>query len=372
MDVSDASCRGCGSATLPTADPRARPNRAYTRRCSDLNGEVRALHPIAARQCLQAHPRPGRERRDVTAEPVATCFISYSHADKPYATAIATGLEECGYRVWIDEGELRIGDSLVEAISAAIGQVDFLLALVSEASVTSNWCQKEVALAMTGEIDRQGITVLPCRIGDTPMPPALADKLYLSLDPARTELAIEALDRDMRQHLAPAQPLPPRRRKPQHPIPANPVPDERRASWHQYVPTVPVRMTGVDTNSMTSPRNDGTRGSALYMVPITLDVAPDDLWARLFVQHWNRPSSWSSMHRPGIASVAGATIRLDGTTVEEVERTHAGTLKLAVEAANRDRAALAESEDQERAEVQARQAAHLRAAEEAAARIKFE
>src|SRR5665647_419979 len=330
MDVSDASCRGCGSATLPTADPRARPNRAYTRRCSDLNGEVRALHPIAARQCLQAHPRPGRERRDVTAEPVATCFISYSHADKPYATAIATGLEECGYRVWIDEGELRIGDSLVEAISAAIGQVDFLLALVSEASVTSNWCQKEVALSMTGEIDRQGNTVLPCRIGDTPMPPALADKLYLSLDPARTELAIEALDRDMRQHLAPAQPLPTRR------------------------------------------RNDGTRGSALYMVPITLDVAPDDLWARLFVQHWNRPSSWSSMHRPGIASVAGATIRLDGTTVEEVERTHAGTLKLAVEAANRDRAALAESEDQERAEVQARQAAHLRAAEEAAARIKFE
>jgi hypothetical protein len=40
------------------------------------------------------------------------------------------------------------------------------------------------------------------------------------------------------------------------------------------------------------------------------------------------------MHRPGIASVSGNKIILDGTDIEEVERYHKSTLKLAVEVAN--------------------------------------
>jgi hypothetical protein len=41
------------------------------------------------------------------------------------------------------------------------------------------------------------------------------------------------------------------------------------------------------------------------------------------------------MHRPGIASVSGNKIYLNGTTMEEVERYHKKTLKLAVEVANK-------------------------------------
>ncbi|MBV8347921.1 MAG: toll/interleukin-1 receptor domain-containing protein [Mycolicibacterium sp.] len=92
-------------------------------------------------------------------EPVATCFISYSHADKPLAEALSAGLTGAGYQVWIDSGELRIGDSLVAAVSGAIDRVDFLIALVSSTSVKSNWCQKEISLAMTDEIARKGVTV---------------------------------------------------------------------------------------------------------------------------------------------------------------------------------------------------------------------
>lgn len=94
-------------------------------------------------------------------DPVAACFISYNHADKPLAEALADGLRRAGYRVWIDSGELRVGDSLVAAISGAIDQVDFVVALVSSTSVESQWCQKEISLAMTGEIAQKGITVLP-------------------------------------------------------------------------------------------------------------------------------------------------------------------------------------------------------------------
>ena len=75
-----------------------------------------------------------------------------------------------------------------------------------------------------------------------------------------------------------------------------------------YTPATEVRMTGIDTNSMTSPRNDGTPGSALYRVPITLSTFPDRTWGQLLVRHWNQPSRWTTMHRPGIASVSGNRI----------------------------------------------------------------
>jgi hypothetical protein len=41
------------------------------------------------------------------------------------------------------------------------------------------------------------------------------------------------------------------------------------------------------------------------------------------------------MHRPGIASTYGNKIILDGTTIEEVEKYHKDTLKLAVDVANK-------------------------------------
>lgn len=294
--------------------------------------------------------------------PLATCFISYNHADRDLAQAICSGLTTQGYRVWIDEGELRIGDSLIKAISDAIDQVDFLIALVSEHSVASDWCQKEVSLAMTGEISRKGITVLPCRVGDVSMPPSLSDKLYLNVTNQRPSAAVADLHKAMTQHLAPATPLPPRRRT---------TPSSAPTTARKAVPT-DVRMTGIDTNSMTSPRNDGTPGSALYRVPITLSTTPDQTWGQLFVRHWDRPSSWSSMHRPGIASVVGNRILLNGTTIEEVEQVHLATLKYAVNAANTDRRAMVEREQAQRERAAEARRTQEQAAREVASRIDFD
>ncbi len=127
---------------------------------------------------------------------------------------------------------------------------------------------------MTGEIANRGITVLPCRVGNVTMPPTLVDKLYLSVEPTDLPEAAIRLAHAMKQHLAPAQPLPPRQRSAATSTQSNPT--------TRYSPQIDVRMTGIDTNSMTSPRNDGTPGSALYRVPITLSVTPDHLWSELF------------------------------------------------------------------------------------------
>src|SRR4051812_79770 len=93
----------------------------------------------------------------------------------------------------------------------------------------------------------------------------------------------------------------------------------------------PVRIVGIDAATVGTPRNDGTRGSALYAVPIKLDRIPSREWAQAFPEAWDRPPAWTSMHRPGIAHISGDRIILDGTTVEEVRDYHAATLKLVVD-----------------------------------------
>lgn len=306
-------------------------------------------------------------------DPVATCFISYNHADKPLAEALAEGLRKAGYRVWIDSGELRVGDSLVAAISSAIDQVDFLVALVSSTSVESNWCQKEISLAMTGEIAQKGITVLPCQVGGVTMPATLTDKLYLTINADAVDDAVSILDRDMRRHLAPPDPLPVRKRA--QPVVERPQGGARTSrDWtgSAFDPHVPVAITGVDTDGVGRPRHDGSRGSALYKVPLTLSATPDSTWAQLFVQHWNSPPRFTTMHRPGIASVAGDRIVLNGTTMDEVERYHAETLRLVVEATNRDRQEIAEQKDRERDAEIARAADHERSVGEIAERLRFD
>ena len=65
------------------------------------------------------------------------------------------------------------------------------------------------------------------------------------------------------------------------------------------------------------------------------------------------------MHRPGIASVYGSTIVLNGTTIEEVERTHQKTLKLAVDETNRQWRELKAQADSAEERQRAQEEAHM-------------
>ena len=258
-------------------------------------------------------------------EPEASIFVSYQHADKPLARDLAAGLIAEGFRVWIDEGELKIGDSLFDSIAGALDQVDFVLALMSLTSIDSQWCQKEISLAMTGEVSRKGVTVLPLRIGGVDVPATLKDKLYLDVDANNPDAAVKAIAVDIRRHLAPPAPLPPRRRGPTARSTAPPP---------AGTPHGPLRLVEVDKAGVTAPSGDGSRGSGLYTVPLRLSGTPDALWSRLFVHNWDNPPQFGTMHRPGIATIVGDRIILNGTTVPEVVNHHQQTLKLCVTATN--------------------------------------
>jgi TIR domain len=265
---------------------------------------------------------------------IASVFMSYAHADRPLAQALTKGLQSRGCRVWLDEGELRVGDSLINSISQALDQVDFVVVLVSASSVDSNWCRKEVSMAMTGEVNQRGITVLPIRVDSTQMPPSLTDKVYLDVSETDVDKAVDTLFRSIELHLAPRVPLPPRRRS----VPA------RQLAARPAADLSPIRVIGIDEDHLGAPRNDGTRGSGLYAVPLLLSRTPTLGWSSLLSGNWDRPPSYTMMHRPGILRVSGSSVILDGTTIDEVERYHLETLKLAIGVTNRQVDELAELE----------------------------
>lgn len=312
------------------------------------------------------------------ADDVITLFISYAHEDVELARAIQERLEAAGFRVWIDEGALRAGDSLIQSIATAIHEMEFVVALITYASVGSRWCQHEIRLAMTSGLNREGVKVLPVRVGEVPIPGELEDTYCARLDPSEMDKGVERLATDARSHHQDRQ----RAKDAGEPLPTTGA-MEAEGGAVVFAPTVvqepqrapdyePIRIIGIVKEGVGQPRNDGTRGSALYKVPLRLSRTPSATWAELFVRCWDRPPSWSTMHRPGIARVYGDTIVLDGTTMDELEDVHMKTLRLCIKAVNEEEAAHSKRvrEAQERDEAAKRE--HEREVEEIASRLKFD
>jgi len=133
----------------------------------------------------------------------------------------------------------------------------------------------------------------------------------------------------------------------------------------------PVKIVRLITEEVSTPRLDGTPGSALYRVPFELSAAPPAGWATAFVEAWNHPQSFTCRHRPGIASVVGRKIILDGTTVEEVESYHKETLVAAVSHANLQVEQAQQASARQRVEAERREAEHGKQVADAAAKVKF-
>ncbi|MDR4504102.1 MAG: SUMF1/EgtB/PvdO family nonheme iron enzyme [Candidatus Scalindua sp.] len=109
---------------------------------------------------------------------MTSIFLSHSHADKPFVRKLASDLTENGVKVWLDEAEMLIGDSLIEKISAGLEETAFVGAILSENSVTSSWVKRELEIAINEEIDGKQRKVLPIVIENCDIPKFLAGKLY--------------------------------------------------------------------------------------------------------------------------------------------------------------------------------------------------
>lgn len=266
-------------------------------------------------------------------------FISYSweEGNKSWVKSLADRLIEDGIDVDIDQYDLTLGDRLPEFMEQEITNADYVL-IICTPSYKEKADNRKSGVGYEGHIisgellenhnEKKFIPII--KEGK----PAVCFPVFLT-----GKYGIDLSDKEINEqnyqdllttlygvHKKPALGKPPKS------IQVNDFVKEGRQDDEFH----PIKILGVIADEVTKPRMDGTRGSALYRVPFRLSEKPDRYWVQQFVQHWNYPPQFTTMHRPGIASVIGDKIILDGTTIDEVKSIHRDTLKLCVDATNSD------------------------------------
>jgi hypothetical protein len=106
---------------------------------------------------------------------VASVFLSHSSRDKDFCQRLALDLSNYEIKVWYDEWEIKVGDSLRTKISTGIEEHEYLAVVLSHASVESDWVQIELNAALAKELRERRVVVLPLLIQDCKLPTFLED-----------------------------------------------------------------------------------------------------------------------------------------------------------------------------------------------------
>jgi len=163
------------------------------------------LGKMQARQPLPIHHTFTQESAEQQEHQYPEVFIAYSRKDSDFARRVNEALQMSGKVTWFDQESIFAGsDNFEAAITEGIGESDNFLFIVSEHSVGSPYCQRELELAQESG---KRIFTLMLSYPQTAMPQPL-DKINWiefrnrDFDMALTEL-LKALDTDrehVRQH----------------------------------------------------------------------------------------------------------------------------------------------------------------------------
>lgn len=301
---------------------------------------------------------------------VPKVFISYSWESKEHSdwvNSLADKLLADGIEAIIDSYDVSPGDRLTKFMESSIKDSDYVIIICTEEyKRKANNRQKGVGYEshiISAELynnhnDRKFIPII--RQGDfnTALPTYLDGKLAIDL---RGNPFNETAYKDLIASIFKVK------KKPKVGV--------RSYYLDEYEPISiegeDIKIIGVISNEVTLPRNDGTRGSALYSIPFRLSRKPTRKWSELFLRNWDNPPSFTSMHRPGIARVASDKIILDGTTIEEVKQYHRDTLILCVEKTNEEEKQIRKREEQLKRKKQEERENHYRNIDDISKDIKF-
>lgn len=276
-----------------------------------------------------------------------TVFISYLHSesDDEKLECLIQLLEESGIHVVIDERDLEIGDDLPLFMERNLVESDYIIVILTpgykkraddrqggvgyEASIMAASLSKNEAvkkfLPVTFEAYRDEI-----------VPVFLASKLASDLsDGLETKTFQRSFEKLKRTILGLSTASQSGGKMSSSKIVKVADDSDIMLTSVDDDENTQIMLTSIDSDEVTQPRNDGTRGSALYVVPFHLNHSPNQTWQQIFLQKWQFPPVFTTMHRGNIARISGDRIILDGTTIEEVRDYHLDTLKLVIQETNK-------------------------------------
>jgi len=310
------------------------------------------------------------EQRHTVDANYPTVFISYSWDDdehKGWVKDFADRLLSDGVNAVVDQYDLSLGDRLPQFMEQSISDADFVLVICTPR-------YKEKADKRTGGVGYEGhiisdelfnhhnerkfIPVLRRGTFETSLPKFCAGKL--SIDLSETPISQEQYHDLLITIFG-------KKKKPDIGKKSSTVGTFQKNIDQDEA----THILGIITNEVTIPKMDGSRGSALYSIPFQLSKSPSKLWGQLFVAAWNSPPRFTTMHRPGIASVVGSKIILNGTTIDEVKNYHRDTLLMCVEEANKREQEIKERENRLNEQKEKRKQQHFQHVSDLVDEIKF-
>lgn len=126
-------------------------------------------------------------------------FISHAAEDKAtVAHPLAAALRRAGARVWLDEHELTVGDSLTEKIDEGLAHSEFGAVILSPAFFSKHWPRKELAGLRAKEEEGRKV-ILPVwhnidKPAITQFSPILADVLAANTEHGIDDVARKLID----------------------------------------------------------------------------------------------------------------------------------------------------------------------------------
>ncbi|MGE5343678.1 MAG: toll/interleukin-1 receptor domain-containing protein [Candidatus Omnitrophota bacterium] len=106
-------------------------------------------------------------------------FISYSHSDKKFVKRLTKDLGAAFINVWLDEKEIKVGESITRKVEEGITNCNFFCLVISIQSIKSNWVEREYKTALNMQLSSEGTPrILPLKIQNVELPVLLRDIRY--------------------------------------------------------------------------------------------------------------------------------------------------------------------------------------------------
>ena len=125
-------------------------------------------------------------------------FLSHSGKDREFVMRLAGDLKRAGIRVWLDQWDLRPGDSIARAVEQGLSESRFLIVVMSPDYFESAWTQQEWQYALANEIEGGGVRVIPLLYRDCEIPVSLRMKQWVDFrDQTQYKFVLDHLVRDL-------------------------------------------------------------------------------------------------------------------------------------------------------------------------------
>lgn len=269
-------------------------------------------------------------------------FISYSWEEdehQQWIKDLATDLREHGIESRLDRWHLEGGDRLPLFMETELRENDYVLIICtpkykekSDNRVGGVGYEGDI---ITSELFNKGnhkkyIPILRKGMWIESSPTSLMSKYYFDLSDERGSKQYNDMFMDLCACILNIKEEIPEVKEP----PISKLMKHKGINVESENSFVPIKINRIILDKVTTPKMDGTRGSALYKIPFELSSTPSREWEEVFLETWRMPPIWTSMHRSSIARIIGNEIVLDGTTMEEVKKYHRDTLMLCINKTN--------------------------------------